>query len=138
MSEALAIAGLQAALLSVWSADAALLTLVGAHGVFDAPPRGRQPPYVTILRHDAVPRDGDEAPGLEHRMTVHCWAAQPSRKAALAIAARIEAGVLVAPLAMPGRLVTLRRHVRTETAIDLATGRARAALHLVFHTEPEL
>lgn len=128
---------IQTALVSAWSSDAALTLLVGAGAVFDAPPKGRQPPYVTILSHDAAPRDGDETPGLEHRMTVHCWTPQPSRKAALEIADRVER-VAVMGMVVPGEhVVTLRRHLRTRTTIDLATGRARAAVTLRFFSEPK-
>ena len=137
MSGVEALSHLQAALVAAWSGDAALEMLIGAGAVFDAPPRGKQAPYVTILRHDAAPRDGDETPGLDHRMVIHCWSAQPSRKAALAIATRIEAVALTGTLEVDGHAVTLRRHIRTETAVDLATGRARAAITLRFLTEPE-
>jgi len=50
--------------------------------VFDAPPAGQAPPYVVIARHDVLPRDGDTAPGYEHRLLLHVWAAEASRKAA--------------------------------------------------------
>lgn len=131
-----ALEDIQNALVGAWSADAALAVLIGAGAVFDAPPKGRQPPYVTILRHDAVPRDGDETPGLEHRLTIHCWASQPSRAAALAIAHRVERVALAGALAPTENVLTLRRHLRTETAIDLATGRARAAVNLRLFSEP--
>lgn len=131
-----ALSDIQDALVAAWSADGPLTVLVPADAIFDAPPKGRQPPYVTILAHDAAPRDGDETPGLEHRMTVHCWTGQPSRKAALAIADRVMAVATGGTLAPQNTVLTLRRHVRTETVIDLATGRARAAVLLRFHSEP--
>jgi hypothetical protein len=104
--------------------------------VFDAPPVGQVPPYVVIARHDLLPRDGDAAPGHEHRVLVHAWAAEASRKAALALADAVIAAALDAPLAPDALMVTLRRHERTETAIDGKTGRARAAIELTFYTEP--
>jgi len=101
--------------------------------VFDAPPRETAPPYVAIARHDVLPRDGDAAPGHEHRLLLHVWAADASRKSALAIA---EAVVEIAlDVASEDIAVTLRRHDRTDTAIDAATGRARAAIGLTFYTE---
>jgi hypothetical protein len=124
---------LQAALVSALEADADLLALVGAGGVFDAPPQNRPAPYVVIDRHDIRQVDGDGTPGQEHRVLVHCWADRPSRKAALAIAERVTAarsGLVTAELA-----VTLAEHVRTETVIDAATGQARAAVLLRFLTE---
>lgn len=102
--------------------------------VFDAPPRETSPPYVAIVRHDVLPRDGDAAPGHEHRLLLHVWAAEASRKAVLAIAEEV---VEIALAMASGDLaITLRRHDRTDTAIDGTTGRARAAIALTFFTEP--
>ncbi|WIY53669.1 DUF3168 domain-containing protein [Devosia sp. YIM 151766] len=127
------IAALQAALVTALESDAALAALIGAGGIFDAPPRQRQAPYVVIDRHDMRQRDGDETPGQEHRLLLHCWSDQPSRKAALAIAERVVALALaVAPSALA---VTHAGHVRTETMIDKATGQARAAVLLRFLSE---
>jgi len=124
---------LQAALVAALEADAPLAALIGAGGVFDAPPRGRPAPYVVIERHDTRQRDGDGTPGQEHRVLLHCWADQPSRRAALDIAARVvAAGLAPAPA---GLVVTHAEHVRTETAIDAATGQARAAVTLRFLSE---
>ncbi|WP_332716970.1 DUF3168 domain-containing protein [Pelagibacterium mangrovi] len=131
-----ALEAIQTALVSAWAADAPLGLLIGEGAVFDAPPRGRQPPYVTILRHDAVPRDGDETPGMEHRLTIHCWSPQPSRSAALRIADRIERVAVMGAVSPSGHVLTHRRHVRTETAIDFSTGRARAAVELRLFSEP--
>ena len=127
------IVALQAALVSALEADAALVALVGASGVFDAPPQNRPAPYVVIDRHDIRQVDGDSTPGQEHRVLVNCWADRPSRKAALAIAERVMAartGLMPA-----GLVVTLAEHVRTETVIDAATGQARAAVLLRFLSE---
>jgi hypothetical protein len=132
------IVSLQASLLAALGADAGLVALIGEAGVFDAPPKGRAAPYVTLARHDIVVRDTDLAPGQEHRLLIHVWAGRPSRKAALAITERVLAAALDTPLAPEGLIVTLRRHERTDTAIDPATGQARAALTLAFFTEPSL
>src|SRR5690606_11896233 len=59
---------LQSALVGALKADAALVALTGTDGVFDAAPRGRPAPYVVIARHDLIARDGDAAPGQEHRL----------------------------------------------------------------------
>jgi hypothetical protein len=102
--------------------------------VFDAPPRETAPPYVAIARHDVLPRDGDVTPGYEHRLLLHVWAAESSRKAVLAIA---EAAVEIAlDVSSDDLTITLVRHDRTDTAIDQATGRARAAIALTYFTEP--
>lgn len=128
------IAALQAALVTALEADASLTALIGAGGIFDAPPRDRPAPYVVIDRHDIRQRDGDTTPGQEHRVLLHCWSDQPSRKAALDIADRVVA-VALAGLVPAGLVVTHGEHMRTETAIDTATGQARAAVMLRFFSE---
>ena len=125
---------LQTGLVLALKADAALVAMVGT-AIFDAPPRGASPPYVAIQRHEIAPRDGDLTPGHEHRVAFHIWAATPSRAAALEIAERVLA-VAMAADAAAGLLVTHRRHERTETAVDLDTGSARAAVTIRFFTEP--
>jgi Protein of unknown function (DUF3168) len=103
--------------------------------VFDAPPAGQSPPYVTIARHDVLPRDGDVAPGHEHRVLFHAWTAEASRKSAVMLAETVVSSAMAAGL--DGDLiVTLRRHDRTDTVIDPVTGRARAAIALTFFSEP--
>jgi hypothetical protein len=128
------IALLQAALVDALGADVALTALIGAGGVFDAPPQNRPAPYVVIDRHDMRQRDGDVTPGQEHRLLLHCWSDQPSRKAALDIAERVVAVVLTG-LVPAGLVVTHGEHMRTETSIDTATGQARAAVMLRFFSE---
>lgn len=127
------IAALQTALVTTLEADTGLTGLIGTGGVFDAPPRSRPAPYVVIDRHDIRQRDGDETPGQEHRVLLHCWSDQPSRRAVLEIAKRVvTAGLVLAPV---GLTVTHAEHVRTETLIDNATGQARAAVLLRFLSE---
>lgn len=121
---------LQAMLVTALRADSGLADVP----VFDAPPSGRAPPYLAIVRHDLVPRDGDDAPGWEHRVLIHAWAKEASRKAVLVIAER----VLVVGLGglSGGLVVTHTVHERTDTAIDGETGLARAAVAMRFFTEP--
>jgi hypothetical protein len=130
------ISALQAALVAALNGDAALAALVGANAVFDAPPKGAARPYVVVARHDLVPRDGDAAPGNDHRLILHLWHPDSSRKAVLAIAERVLSVALGGTLAPAGLVVTNASHERTDTAIDLDTGAARAALTLRFFTEP--
>lgn len=121
---------LQTALVAALKADTELVGI----GIFDAPPQGATPPYVAIARHDLLPRDGDIAPGHEHRVTLHVWAGQPSRRVALAIAERV---VVVAEAVAPSTIrVTHVQHERTDTAIDADTGQARAAVAFRFFSEP--
>ena len=129
------IVALQGPLVAALRADSALTTLLGSDGVFDAPPKGKSAPYVTIARHDVLPRDGDAAPGHEHRVLIHVWGKETSRRAALAIADRVIAVALSTDLD-DGLAVTHRVHERTDTAIDLDTGQARAAIALRFFSEP--
>jgi hypothetical protein len=128
------IVALQGALVAALRADATLAGLVGS-AVFDAPPRGQSAPYVVITRHDLLPRDGDTPPGNEHRVTLHVWHPESSRKAVLAIADAAAAVLLAGALAPAGLAVTFASLDRTETAIDLSTGAARAVLTLRFFTE---
>jgi hypothetical protein len=128
------IARLQAALVDALGADGALTDLIGAGGVFDAPPQNRPAPYVVIDRHDIRQQDGDATPGQEHRVLLHCWSDQPSRRAALDIAERVMA-VALGGLVPAGLVVTHGEHMRTETSIDTATGQARAAVMLRFFSE---
>lgn len=129
------ILALQGAITAALEADAALVALIGPNGVLDAPPKGRNPPYLVFARHDIRPLDGDAAPLLEHRVALHVWSDAPSRKAVLLIVERA-ASVLAGPLVPEGRRVTLSRQERLETMMDGKTGNARAMLALVFHTEP--
>lgn len=128
------IVALQSTLVAALRADVDLSASVG-EGVFDAPVEGQGPPYVVIARHDVLPRDGDIAPGHEHRVLLHVWVDQPSRKAVLAIADRVIAVAMAADLDGDVR-VTHRRHERTDTAIDTARGFARAAIAMTFFSEP--
>lgn len=130
------IVSLQVSLLAALLADAQLVAALGGAFVFDAPPKGQNPPYVAISRHDALSRDGDETPGHDHRLLVQCWHPEPRRKAALDIAERVVAVALSADLSGPELLVTLIGHERTDTSIDMKTGYARAAVLLRVFTEP--
>jgi hypothetical protein len=118
----------QGALVAALQEDAALAAIVG-EAVFDTPPKGVAPPYVVIARHDVLQRDGDLAVVQEHRVLLHCWADQPSRRRALQIAER----VVAVALAVTG--VTHAEHVRTDSVIDSETGLAKAAVTLRFMSE---
>jgi hypothetical protein len=129
------IVALQGALVTALRADPTLTGLIG-NAVFDAPPRGQVAPYMVIVRHDLLPRDGDEPPGNDHRVTLHVWHPDSSRKAVLAIADAIATALLGGALAPAGLAVTFSSLDRTDTTIDLPTGAARAMLALRFFTEP--
>lgn len=132
------ITDLQSKLLAAMLADTQLTGLLGGDNVFDAPPKGRLPPYVAISRHDALSRDGDGTPGNDHRILLQCWHTASSRKAVLDIAERIVAVALSANLNSVTLNVTHIQHDRTDTSIDPATGYARAAILLRVFSEPVL
>jgi hypothetical protein len=127
---------LQGALVTALRADAALTGLIGPSKVFDAPPKGTQPPFLAIDRHDIAPRDGDDAPGHEHRLVVMAWHPDANRRAVVEIAERVLAVALGGGLSGPALTVTHAVHQRTETSIDTRSGQARAAVHLRFLSEP--
>jgi hypothetical protein len=93
-------------------------------------------PSGVIAGHSLRRRHGDETPGFEHRLLIHAWAAEASRKAVLAIVERIVAVAMSADLDGANLMVTNRVHERTDTAIDLKAGRARAAVALRMFSEP--
>ncbi|MDB5530559.1 MAG: hypothetical protein JWR51_3662 [Devosia sp.] len=127
-----AIVELQGALVGALNADADLVGLIGVGAVFDAPPKGRSGAYIVVARHDALARDGDGAPGHDHRVLLHVWHGEASRKAVLAVAERVVA-VALGEFGATGLAVTHRQHVRTDTAIE--GGQARAAVTLRFFSE---
>lgn len=120
---------------SILAVQEALVTALRAEGlvVFDAPPKGVAAAYVVVAQHDVIQRDGDLAPGQEHRVVLHCWAGEPSRALAVGLAERVVGQALA--LAPEGLVVSLARHVRTETVIDGKTGRARAVVTLRYLSE---
>lgn len=130
-----AIIALQGALVSALDADAALVALIGNGAIFDAPPKGHTGACIAIARHDVLARDGDNAPGLEHRVMMHAWHDATSRKAVLAMVERVIVVALEAQLSGPDLVVTHAEHRRTDTMIDTKTGRARAAIGLRFFSE---
>jgi hypothetical protein len=132
-----AISLLQEALSRAWLDDETLVAIIGADGVFDAAPKGRPAPYVVVARHDLIQRDGDERPGHEHRLLLHCWGDQPSRKRALEIVQSLV--TLAQDVTSEDLIITAVDHVRTETTIDKDTGFARAAVSLRVMSEwPEI
>jgi hypothetical protein len=130
------ILALQTTLVAALAADTALTALIGSNAIFDAPPKGKSAPYIVIARHDMLPRDGDAAPAYEHRVLVHLWHADASRKSVLVVADAVTMVALSADLDSSSLLVTNRLCERTDTAIDLDTGQARAALTFSFYSEP--
>lgn len=126
---------LQARLVAALLADTDLMTALGSPAIFDAPPKDQQPPYVVIARHDILPRDGDAAPGNDHRLLLQCWHPSASRKTVVAIAERVTRVALDIDLSGPDLTVSHAQHDRTDTAIDPQSGHAHAAIALRFLSE---
>jgi len=131
-----AIIDLQNSLVAALNADVDLIALIGNNAVFDAPPKGKNAPYIVIARHDVLSRDGDETPGNAHQMIIHCWHDDASRKGLLAIVNRVVWVALNGNLSSSDLLITLMQHRRTDTMIDKETGNARAVIALRFFSEP--
>lgn len=77
----------------------------------------RRRPYVTIARHDVLPRDGDATPGHEHRLLLHVWATDASRRL------RLEVVEIALAVASDDLAITLG----STTAPSTASTRRRAA-----------
>lgn len=131
-----AITEFQTSLVGALAADTQLTALIGVNAIFDAPPQGGALPYIAIMRHDVISRDGDEAPGNDHRLLINCWHEGASRQAVVAIVDRLLVVALDTNLSSAALLVTHSQHDRTDTAIDLETGHARATIALRFFSEP--
>ena len=129
---------LQTQILAKLNADAALVSLVGADAIFDMPPKGKKGIFLTILRHDIIIRDADLAPGYDHRLQVRIWGEGPNRSSVLAPAERVVSVLKQTNISSPILSVTHVNHVRTDTQIDLKTGRATATIFFRILSEPAL
>lgn len=130
------IVDLQTQIVSKLNDDVALVSLIGVDAIFDMPPKGKKGVFLTILRHDIIVRDADLAPGNDHRLQVRIWGEGPSRISVLAPAERVISVLTLVGLSSPTLSVTHVNHVRTDTQIDLKTGRATATIFLRFLSEP--
>ena len=127
---------LQTSLVAALLADTQLVALLAGNAIFDTPPKGATPPYITIVRHDVLTRDGDLAPGYDHRLLLHCRVSKSSRKAVLEIVERLVFVAITIDLSSAGLIVTHAQHDRTDTSVDLSNGQAHAAVVVRFLSEP--
>ena len=100
---------LRAAIHAALVADAALVALIGAPRIHDVPPGDADFPFVTL--GEAVVADWSTATeaGTEQALTLHVFSRSGGRAEAFAIAARLQAVLHDAPLALCGhRLANLR------------------------------
>jgi len=100
---------LRAAIHQALVADTALAAALGGHRIYDAPPREAEFPYVTLGDVRISDASGDDAPLLEHQLTLHAWSRQGGHKQAHLITGALLAALDDAPLSPVGhRLVQLR------------------------------
>ncbi len=132
------IVDLQTQILSKLNADVALVSLIGADAIFDMPPKGKKGIFLTILHHDIIERDADLSKGYDHRIQFRIWGDGPNRSSVLAPAERIITVLILETLSSPTLDVTHVNHVRTDTLIDLKSGRAIATIFLRILSEPAL
>ena len=129
---------LQTQIISKLNADTDLVALIGTDAVFDMPPKGKKGIFLTILRHDIIVRDTDLCPGHDHRIQIRIWGDGPARKSVLDPALKVLSVLASANLNTLTLAVTHFNHERTDSAIDLKTGRANATIFLRLLSEPVL
>jgi hypothetical protein len=104
-----AAATLRAAIRDALIADGALTGLLGGPRVYDEPPKGAAPPYVTLGEARIADFSTGTEPGEEHRLTLHAWSRQGGHREAHLIAGALLNALDDAPLTLADhRLVNLR------------------------------
>lgn len=104
-----AAAALRAAIHAALTADSALAALLGGAKIYDEPPKAAAFPYVTIGEARVANFSADEAPGEEHRLTLHAFSRQGGHREAHLVTGALLQALDDAPLALAGhRLVNLR------------------------------
>ncbi len=131
-----AIIELQTSLIMALKNDSQLLSLLGSDCIFDAPKRGKRPPYLTIFRHDIISRDGDEAPINEHFLLFHCRHNNISRNSIAQIAQRVREIVLGTDLTSANLKIIYATHLKTETIIDNKSATSLAKISFRLLSEP--
>lgn len=127
---------LQTTLIAALNADVQLIDLLGSEAIFDAPPKGKKPPFVAIIHHDISPRDADETPGNDHRVLLNIRHNHVSRKAVLEIAERVIYVALNADLNSANLQITHALHLKTQTRIDNKSSTSLATIAMRFLSEP--
>ncbi|WP_158266756.1 DUF3168 domain-containing protein [Alsobacter soli] len=127
------ILALRTALRALLVADPALVALLGGERVYDEPPRGAEPPYVTF--GEASARDWSTG-GCQHALALVAWSRQGGDAEVLAVLDRIAALCADPPLALAGNRLVLLRVASQETARPDKAGLRRAVIRLAALTEP--
>ncbi len=131
-----AIIELQTKLILALKNDAQLVSYLGSDAIFDAPPERKKAPFVAIIRHDIISKDGDETPTNEHRILLHARHNHVSRKSVLEIVDRVLYVALNQDLSSANLHVTYASHIKTETMIDNKSSTALATISLRILSEP--
>ncbi|MCF6344638.1 MAG: DUF3168 domain-containing protein [Devosiaceae bacterium] len=131
-----AIIELQTKLILALKNDAQLVSHLGSDAIFDAPPERKQAPFVAIIRHDIISKDGDETPTNEHRILLHARHNHVSRKSVLEIVDRVLDVALNQDISSANLHVTYVNHIKTETMIDNKSSTALATISLRILSEP--
>jgi hypothetical protein len=113
--------------------DAALVALLGGERVWDEPPRGEVPPYVTFGESGASdwPRGGQRL-----SVSLVAWSSQGGDAETLAILDRAAALCADPPLTLDGHRLVLLAVTGTQVPRPDKTGLRRAVLRLSALTEP--
>ncbi len=131
-----AIIELQTNLILALKNDAQLISYLGSDAIFDAPAERKKAPFVAIIRHDIISKDGDETPTNEHRILLHARHNHVSRKSVLEIVDRVLDVALNQDLSSDNLHVTYANHIKTETMIDNKSSTALATISLRILSEP--
>ncbi len=124
---------LRAALRARLAADAALLALLDGPRIWDEPPRGEEPPFVTF--GEASARDWPPG-GHRHGLALIAWSRQGGDAETLAVLDRLEALCADAPLVLDGHRLVLLAVAGTDVPRPDKAGLRRAVLRLSALTEP--
>lgn len=129
------VASLKAAIRTHLMADVALNAALGT-AVYDVPPRGGNPPYLVLGDANARENATNDADGRIIELELLLFTEERGSRAALTLAAMIEARLEDPPLTLDGhRLITLSVR-ETLTRHDAAKNLTRVAIRLRAYTEP--
>lgn len=119
------------ALIAALKADAVL----GARGVYDAPPPGARPPYLTVgpdLVSDWSTKSG---PGREHRLQVIAWDVPLASASCAASLARVEAVVGTFSATLDGHVLVSMLFVRSFVAAEAPGGPTKGLIEFRARTQ---
>jgi len=119
------------ALIAALKADA----VIGAHGVYHAPPPGTRVPYVTVgpdLVSDWSTKSG---PRREHRLQVIAWDAPLASASCAAILARVETVVGALATALDGHTLVSTLFVRSFVAAEGPAGPTKGLIEFRARTQ---